>query len=102
MDLNTYDNMSSIVSPLNGKANFLDERSHLLLQDSMRGATEKIETANDNMLRLFNANLEVTVSRVGCDRGLCKPLAAISGSISVEVFPAQNGSDGILFERFFR
>ena len=94
--------MSSIISPLNGKANFLDERSRLQLQDSLRGAAENMETANDTMLRLFNANLEVTVVKIGCDLGLFKALAATNGSISVDKFSAQTGADPLLLERLFR
>lgn len=94
--------MTSILAPLNGKANFLDERSRLQLQDSLRGAAQNIETANDTMLRLFNANLEVSVVKIGCDLGLFKALVATDGSISVDQFSAKTGADSLLLERLLR
>lgn len=94
--------MTSILSPLNGKAGALDEISRLQLQDGLRGAAENIETANDTMLRLFNASLEVAVVKVGCDLGLFKALAATNSSISIEDFAVQHGADPLLLERLFR
>ncbi|KAL8723149.1 MAG: hypothetical protein Q9225_000490 [Loekoesia sp. 1 TL-2023] len=94
--------MTSIISPLNGKASFLDERSRLQLQDSLRGAAENIETANDTMLRLFNASLEVSVVKIGCDLGLFKALAATHESISVDDFSLFTGADPLLLERLLR
>ncbi|KAL8770158.1 MAG: hypothetical protein Q9209_004000 [Squamulea sp. 1 TL-2023] len=88
---------------LNGTANHIDERSRLKLQDNLRSAAENMETANDTMLRLFNANLEVTVAKVGVDLGLFKALAATDGSLSVDDFVArQPGADPVLLERLFR
>lgn len=54
------------------------------------------------MLRLFNAHLEVTVVKIGCDLGLFKTLAATDGSVSVDKFAAQTGADPVLLERLFR
>lgn len=87
---------------MNGKANLMDERSRLQLQDNLRGAAENIETPNDTMLRLFNANLEVAVAKAGCDLGLFKALAATNGSISVDKFATQTSADPVLLERLFR
>ncbi|KAL8927859.1 MAG: hypothetical protein Q9172_001159 [Xanthocarpia lactea] len=95
--------MTTIMSSLNGTANHIDERSRLKLQDNLRGAAENMETANDTMLRLFNANLEVSVAKVGVDLGLFKALAATDGSLSVDDFVAkQPGADPVLLERLFR
>ncbi|CAL8576554.1 hypothetical protein XPA_002429 [Xanthoria parietina] len=96
--------MTSIMSPLNGTASHIDERSRLKLQDNLRGAAENMETPNDTMLRLFNAGLEVSVAKVGVDLGLFKALAATEGgSLGVEDFVAkQPGADPMLLERLFR
>lgn len=94
--------MTSILSPLNGKAGALDETSRLQLQDNLRGAAENMETPNDTMLRLFNASLEVAVVKVGCDLGLFKALAATKGSLSIDDFSVRHGADPLLLERLFR
>ncbi|KAL8667336.1 MAG: hypothetical protein Q9168_007294 [Polycauliona sp. 1 TL-2023] len=95
--------MTAIMPSLNGTASHIDERSRLKLQDNLRGAAENMETPNDTMLRLFNANLEVTVAKVGVDLGLFKALAATDGSLSVDDFVAKTpGADPILLERLFR
>lgn len=90
------------MSPMSNPASHIDERARLRLQDNLRGAAENMETANDTMLRLFNANLEVTVAKVGCDLGLFTALAATNGSISVEDFAREKGGDVELLERLFR
>ncbi|KAL8842374.1 MAG: hypothetical protein Q9176_002763 [Flavoplaca citrina] len=95
--------MTAIMPSLNGTASHIDERSRLKLQDNLRGAAENMETPNDTMLRLFNANLEVTVAKVGVDLGLFKALASTEGSLSIDDFVARHpGADPILLERLFR
>ncbi|KAL8801767.1 MAG: hypothetical protein Q9182_004239 [Xanthomendoza sp. 2 TL-2023] len=96
--------MSSIMTPLLANtASHIDERSRLKLQDSLRGAAENMETPNDTMLRLFNANLEVTVTKIGCDLGLFKQLAADpEASVTVEQFAKKSGGDPMMLERLFR
>lgn len=94
--------MTSVLPPLNGQANFLDERSRLQLQDSLRGAAQNTETANDTMLRLFNANLEVSVVKIGCDLGIFRTLVASNDPISVDQFASKTGADSLLLERILR
>lgn len=94
--------MTAVLPPLNGSANFLDERSRLQLQDSLRGAAQNTETANDTMLRLFNANLEVSVVKIGCDLGIFKSLSATNDPISVDQFANKTGADSLLLERILR
>lgn len=94
--------MTSVFTPPNGKVGALEETSRLQLQDILRGAAENMETANDTMLRFFNASLEVAVVKVGCDLGLFKALAATKGSIGVDDFSTQHGADPLLLERLFR
>lgn len=48
-----------------------------------------MDTPNDTMLRLFNANLEVTVARFGIDLRLFKTLASTEGYLSVGDFVAK-------------
>lgn len=99
--------MSRITAPLpTNPSSHIDERSRLKLQDSLRSAAENMETANDTMLRLFNANLEVTVTKIGCDLGLFKDLAADAASkgdgVSVDEFAKKSGADPLMLERLFR
>ncbi|KAL9599999.1 MAG: hypothetical protein Q9219_003468 [cf. Caloplaca sp. 3 TL-2023] len=94
--------MTAVIPPLSGSANLLDERSRLQLQDSLRGAAQNIETANDTMLRLFNAGLEVSVVKIGCDLGVFKALAAAQDPISVDEFATKTGADPLLLERLLR
>ena len=94
--------MSLVLPPLNGKANAMDERSRLQLQDSLRGAAENMETAYDTLLRMFNAHLEITVVKIGSDLGLFKALATTSDSVGIDKIAAQTGADPSMLERLFR
>ncbi|KAI4252588.1 MAG: hypothetical protein LQ352_004209 [Teloschistes flavicans] len=94
--------MHATLPSINGKANYLDERARLQLQDSLRAASESTETALDTLLRLYNANLEVTMAKIGCDLGIFKTVAATQDSTSVGDLAAQTGANPILLERILR
>ncbi|KAG8527862.1 uncharacterized protein KY384_006778 [Bacidia gigantensis] len=94
--------MDSLLAPLSGSTQMVDEASRLKLQDSLRSAADAMETPHDTMLRLFNTSLEISVVRAGCDLNLFTTLSESQAPISVEKFSTEKGAEPLLIGRLLR
>ncbi|KAH0175025.1 hypothetical protein KCU67_g468, partial [Aureobasidium melanogenum] len=94
--------MENLIAPLNGSTPAAGEITRLRLKDSLRSAADAMETPHDVMLRLFNAHLEVTVVKAGCDLGLFKSLASSSEPLSVDQLAKPSDGDPLLIGRLPR
>ncbi|KAK4111488.1 hypothetical protein N656DRAFT_799320 [Canariomyces notabilis] len=91
------------VTPLKGlNQQGQDEATRLRTQDTLHQIAEEMETPHDTMLRLFNANLEISVVKSALDLGLFKRLASSPTSLSVNDLASPSGADPQLLGRLLR